>query len=148
MYEKVCRKRRRCAPPFSRYSRKTSCVAKMTLHQGEGYGSWQLLTEKRDVVRNWMKYSWPFGWFFLGGSPTLIWPLEGSSYPSRSCNGTIGPKRSKLKKKQQDEAERKSDVLNNLSVCRITTSIIIERTFLGHYCLAKCPVDKGIAQKR
>ena len=44
-------------------------------------------------------YSWPFGYFFLGGSPTLIWPWEGRNYPSRPCNGRDRPKGSKLKKK-------------------------------------------------
>ena len=30
MYEEVCKKRRRCVPPFFRYSRKPVGVAKMT----------------------------------------------------------------------------------------------------------------------
>ena len=36
----------------------------------------------------------------FGGSPTLIWPWEGSNYPSRSCNGRNRPQWPKLKKKQ------------------------------------------------
>ena len=38
-----------------------------------------------------------FGYFVTGGSPTSIWPWEGSNYPSRSCNGPNGPKGPKFK---------------------------------------------------
>ena len=44
---------------------------------------------------------WAFRVVFLGGSPTLIWPWEGFSHPSRSCNGSNGPKGPKLKNKKQ-----------------------------------------------
>ena len=36
--------------------------------------------------------------FFWVVCPSLFWPLEGSNYPSRSCNGPNGPKGPKLKK--------------------------------------------------
>ena len=46
-------------------------------------------------------YSLGLSAVFLGGSPTLIWPWQGSNYPSRSCNGPNGPKGPKFKKHTQ-----------------------------------------------
>ena len=57
-----------------------------------------LKCEKWNMVFTDFKNFWPFGCFFLGGSPTLIWPREGSNYPSRSCNDFDGPTGPKLKK--------------------------------------------------
>ena len=42
-----------------------------------------------------------FGYFVTGGSPTFIWPWEGSNYPSRSCNGPNGPKGPKFKQNKR-----------------------------------------------
>ena len=38
---------------------------------------------------------------FLSGSLTLIWPWEGSYYPSGSCNGCNRPKGPKFKEKKR-----------------------------------------------
>ena len=42
--------------------------------------------------------------FFSGGSPTFIWPWEGSNYPSQSCNGPNGPKGPKFKQNKNKRA--------------------------------------------
>ena len=38
--------------------------------------------------------------------PPVIWPWEGSNYPSRSCNGLHGPKGPKFKKQKKRHHRR------------------------------------------
>ena len=45
-----------------------------------------------------------FWLFFLGGLPTLVWPWEGSNYPSWFCNGPNWQKGPKFKKQKTCQA--------------------------------------------
>ena len=51
----------------------------------------------------------PFGYFVTGGSPTFLLVLEGSNYPFRFCNVSIGPKGPKFK---QNKTGRLKDTID------------------------------------
>ena len=69
-----------------------------------------------------------FGYFVIGGSPTFIWPWEGSNYPSRSCNGPNGPKGPKFK---QNKNKQHGGMRRNQIQCKQWESMeIISRIYI------------------
>ena len=69
-----------------------------------------------------------FGYFVTGGSPTFIWPWEGSNYPSRSCNGPNGPKGPKFK---QNKNKQHGGMRRNQIQCKQWESMeIISRIYI------------------